>query len=203
MADEILDRFEVLGSEVKRYAHISGGDRNLALAIAKLRKGGDIATELSVIEQLRSLGYLQSKIARELNMSRADVSRRLSIIDNLISPLKERVVDGELRISTAWELSKLSPEIQKEYAEKDNITLAEVQERRRIETIGKFNLGDIKIPEQKAPESFKLKLKECEKNMEDEMKGAIKEVLASCEQCKKDKVNMCEACPAYPILRAK
>jgi len=157
MADEILDRFEVLGSEVKRYAHISGGDTNLALAIAKLRKGGDIATELSVIEQLRTLGYLQSKIARELNMSRADVSRRLSIIDNLISPLKERVVDAELRISTAWELSKLSPEVQEEYAEKDNITLAEVQERRRIETIGKLNLGDIKIPEQKAPKSFKLK----------------------------------------------
>ena len=171
MAEEVaLDKLTILGTEVERHAHIAGGDKELAAAIAKLRRGGDVATELYVIQRLRDMGYKLSEIAAELGMSKADVSRRLSIINNLIEPLKERVVAGELRLSTAWELSKLSPEVQEEYVNAEKITLAEVQERRRMETIGNLDLSSIEIPPPESatttaaesePERFELKPEEC------------------------------------------
>ena len=169
MAEEVaLDKLTILGTEVERHAHIAGGDKELAAAIAKLRRGGDVATELYVIQRLKDEGYKLSEIAAELGMSKADVSRRLSINNNLIEPLKERVKAGELRLSTAWELSKLSPEVQEEYVNAEKITLAEVQERRRMETIGNLDLSSIEIPppesattSESEPERFELKPEEC------------------------------------------
>ena len=171
VSEIIVDVFDVGGVKIERHAHIHGDIDNVLAMIAKLKRNRDIKLEFEVIRILyNELGYKGKEIANILGMSKADVSRRLSIINNLIEPLKERVVAGELRLSTAWELSKLSPEVQEEYVNAEKITLAEVQERRRMETIGNLDLSSIEIPPPESatttaaesePERFELKPEEC------------------------------------------
>ena len=87
--------------------------------------------EAELIKYLMDKGYRQGEIAKMLGyQSQGQVSKRLSLL-NLIPELRERVRKGELRVSTAYELSKLPESKQKEFLKQEYITLEEARQAKR------------------------------------------------------------------------
>ena len=87
--------------------------------------------EAELIKYLMDKGYKQGEIAKMLGyQSQGQVSKRLSLL-NLIPELRERVRKGELRVSTAYELSKLPESKQKEFLNQEYITLEEARQAKR------------------------------------------------------------------------
>jgi ParB-like chromosome segregation protein Spo0J len=78
----------------------------------------------------------QQTVAKMLEISQGQISKRLRLL-NLLPPLQKRLLNGELRPSTAYALSKLPDHVQKEYVNKERIFLKEVEAKRRKLTISK------------------------------------------------------------------
>lgn len=97
---------------------------------------GNPAEEAILIKKLLDSGLSQTKVAKQVIMSQGQVSRRLKLL-SLPEELFERVRKGELRSSTAYELSKLPESIQVEYLDREEITLKEAKQRSREQTISK------------------------------------------------------------------
>jgi len=69
------------------------------------------------IMQLKLFGYNNSCIGNMLGISKYQVERRLRL-NNLIEPLKKKLIKGELSVDKASEFALASPEIQKKVLEK-------------------------------------------------------------------------------------
>lgn len=126
----------------------------------------DIMREYEEIEQtLKALeaegkplkGRMRERIAEILRVSPAQVGKIENIKHNAIEDVHEAVKNGEMSISTANEVAKLTPEKQREIvAEKPKITHKEVkeiqQEQKEIfpaeEEIEDENAEDYKEPEE-------------------------------------------------------
>ena len=93
----------------------SGMDK---LVIEALQKSGvNPLSEAYAIQYALDSGATQMEIAEVLGVNQAQVSRRLCVLD-LIPELQGRVKNGRLNSNTAWKLSKMSPLVQKEIADK-------------------------------------------------------------------------------------
>lgn len=95
---------------------------------------GNCAEEALLIKRLLDGKMTQKAIGAKIGMSQANVSRRLQLL-SLPKKLFERIRNGKLRPSTAYELSKLPENIQVEYVGREEITLKEAKQRSRNETI--------------------------------------------------------------------
>lgn len=79
-------------------------------------------------------GRIRELIAKTLNVSPAQVGKIENIKNNAIEEVHEAVKNGEMSISTANEVAKLTPEKQEEIiAEKPNISHKEVKEIQKAE----------------------------------------------------------------------
>lgn len=116
---EIGELKEIDAKEIKYLFHKSGNPINEALMLQDLMQN-----------------YTQQEVSKTLEISQGQISKRLRLL-RLHPVLQERLKTGEIRPSTAYVLSKLSPETQKEYMNQEKITLKEVEERRRKEVISK------------------------------------------------------------------
>jgi len=83
------------------------------------------AEEALMIRDLRDKGMTQGQIAEKMGISQGQVSKRLNLLE-LPEELFQRVLDGELRSSTAYELSKLPDNIQGQYVDEEKVTLESV-----------------------------------------------------------------------------
>jgi len=90
-----------------------------------IRKG------LLIAELIDRHGWTQREIAEKTGWSRTRISELYKAVKGLIPELLERALKGEIRASTALELSKLPPEEQRAFIDERRITLSMVQERRR------------------------------------------------------------------------
>jgi len=108
--------------------------------------------EAELIKYLIAKGYKQSEVAKMLGYSsQGQVSKRLRLL-RLIPELQERVKNGELRVSTAYELSKLPEEKQKEFLGQEYVTLKEAQQAKRefivTQELEELLESPIEIPEE-------------------------------------------------------
>lgn len=107
---------------------------------------GNPALEALVIKDLRKRGWAQLAIAKAMGLSQSQVSKHESLIDNLTPELFSRLKKGEIRSSTAFNLSKLPVEKQRQYESKKKITLKEVKEKRRNLTMSKDLISLLEAP---------------------------------------------------------
>lgn len=84
------------------------------------------AQEALMIKDLREKEMTQGEIAEKMGISQGQVSKRLNLLE-LPDKLFQRVLDGELRPSTAYELSKLPDNIQAQYVNEEKVTLEAVK----------------------------------------------------------------------------
>lgn len=84
------------------------------------------AQEAKMIRDLREEGMTQAGIAEKMGISQGQVSKRLKLLE-LPEVLFQRVLDGDLRPSTAYELAKLPDNIQAQYVNEEEVTLEAVK----------------------------------------------------------------------------
>lgn len=116
---EVGELKEIDAKEVRYLYHKSGNPLEEALMIQKLM--GDRP---------------QHKVAKILEISQGQISKRLRLL-TLHPILQERLRNGDLHASTAYALSKLAPELQKEYVDQEKVTLKEVETKCREQAISK------------------------------------------------------------------
>jgi ParB-like chromosome segregation protein Spo0J len=101
----------------------------------RYHKSGNPLKEARMIQGLLK-AHSQEDVATLLELSQGQISKRLRLL-SLLPQLQNRLLKGTLRPSTAYALSKLSPDKQKEYLTKDRITLKEVEADHRKEILTK------------------------------------------------------------------
>jgi len=110
-------------------------------------KSGNPIDEALMIERLMK-DRTQHEVATILEISQGQISKRLRLL-KLHPILQERLRSGQLRPSTAYILSKLPPEAQQEYVNREKVTLKEVEAKHRQQVISKefMDLVDKPFPE--------------------------------------------------------
>lgn len=88
------------------------------------------AEEALMIHALIEKGMSQRKIAKETGLSPATITKRYKLLE-LPKELFQKILDGELKPSTAYQLTKLPEEWQKQFVGKEKITLDEVEKLRK------------------------------------------------------------------------
>ena len=126
--------------EIGEEAHIDTETKKYLIHIR-----GSPALEALAIRDLIKKGWNQPTIAKAMKLSQSQISKRLSLF-KLIPELFSRLKKGEIRSSTAFVLSKLPTERQKQYGSKKKITLKEVKEKRRDLTMSKELMNLLQAP---------------------------------------------------------
>lgn len=86
--------------------------------------------EAELISSLMLMGYKQQDVAKKMDLSQAQVSKRLTLL-SLSPALKQRVRKGEIKPNTAYVLSRLPKDEQKKYEEMKRVFLKDVEKVRR------------------------------------------------------------------------
>jgi len=86
--------------------------------------------EARMFEELLSVMEFQTEVAKFCEVSPGYVSKRLQLL-KLIPELQDMLREGKMKASTAYVLSKLSEDVQREYLDEDYITLKESKTRSR------------------------------------------------------------------------
>lgn len=94
-------------------------------------KSGNPIEEADMIRRLMDEGELtQSEVASQLEISQGQVSKRLRLL-GLLPEFLALLREGRLRPSTAYALSKLPPDKQKEFMGEGKVFLKDVEAKRR------------------------------------------------------------------------
>jgi len=88
------------------------------------------AEEALMIHNLIEKGMSRREIAKKTGMSPAKITKRYKLIE-LPRELFQMILDGKLKSSTAYQLTKLPEEWQKQFIGKEKITLDEVEKLRK------------------------------------------------------------------------
>lgn len=94
------------------------------------KEGNPLDEAFMIRDLMENLNLTQQEVSEETELSQPQISKRLSLL-NLIPELQDRLRSGNLRVSTAYQLSKLPQDVQREYLEQEWITLKEVEAKRR------------------------------------------------------------------------
>lgn len=120
-------------SELREENKITAGDRQ-ALEIGgevweRLSEGDPVKQAVWIREVMRRKGWTQTEAAREdhLNLSSPTISRFLRLLE-LTPKLLDRVRKGNIAKTTAYKLSKLPREKQKEVEDYDKITVEDARD---------------------------------------------------------------------------
>ena len=101
-----------------------------------LHKSGNPMDEALMLKELLDLGLTQKEIKEVTGFSQPQISKRLKLL-TLIPEIQEQVRQGKIRPSTAYELSKLPPEKQKEILKNKRVTFKLAKEMCRVFKISK------------------------------------------------------------------
>lgn len=120
-------------------AIVLGGDateEDLALItlLENMQRTSNPVIEAKAIKKLMDRGHTQREIAKAMGVDRSQVAKRALLL-KLTPRLLHKLEKGQLRPSVARELAQLSEEEQRRYEERDNVTLKEVKEYRRMKTL--------------------------------------------------------------------
>jgi len=123
---------------------------------------GNPALEAKLIKDLMEHGQDQTEIAKTLGMSQGQVSKRLRLL-KLIPQFFAMLEAGDLRPSTAYQLARLDPSIQLEYANRGiHITLKQAaQEARNIGVIQALQAADRVSPIEPLPRREDIRCPNC------------------------------------------
>lgn len=108
-------------------------------------KAGNPMKEARMIEELMEIHDDQKKVAKILGVTQSHVSKRLRLL-SLNPILQNKLLNGELRPSTAYALTNLPDKIQAQFLDKDKITLKEVETKRRQQNISPEFLKTLTAP---------------------------------------------------------
>lgn len=160
--EAIGDRFQIIDGKRRVLSATERGDEHIVALVytegeltpderallsltLNLNRGSNAAMEAKCIQELKELGYTQGQIARRVGVTQAQISMRERLL-KLIPSFFEKLQRGDINITSARELAMLSQEVQEEYENRDNLTLAEIKERKRLETVGRLELDTIETP---------------------------------------------------------
>ena len=87
----------------------------------------------------------QHEVAKMMSLSQGGVSKRLRLL-NLIPELQNRVLNAELLPSTAYQISRLPQNKQREFLKADYVTLVEASEAARQQAVSKELLDLLESP---------------------------------------------------------
>ena len=110
-----------------------------------LHKSGSPYEEALMLKELIDLGLSQKEIKELTGFSQSQISKKLSLL-SLVPELQERLRKGELRFSAAYELTKLPPKVQREFAKKKRVYLKDVQEALRRQAVTREVLDLLETP---------------------------------------------------------
>lgn len=96
----------------------------------RFHKAGNPLKEALMLQDLLEKFGNQQAVASLVEISQGQISKRLRLL-GLVEPLQKRLLNGELRASTAYALSKLPDHIQKEFINRDKVFLKDVEEKLR------------------------------------------------------------------------
>lgn len=102
--------------------------------------------EAEHMSQLLAEGWTQADISEHCGLSGASVSNTLRLLD-LHPILKERLRDGSLCFSAAWNLARLPKDVQAQYSDQAKITSLNAEDAARQYEAGVVNLATLDIPE--------------------------------------------------------
>jgi len=130
-----------------------------------LHKSGNPFEEALMLKELYDLGLTQKEIKELTGFSQPQISKRLRLL-GLIPELQKRLMDGELKPSVAYELTKLSREKQREFAKRERIILKDVMEVVRREAITDEILDLVETPVLDNHDSVQYKLLKAQEILE-------------------------------------
>lgn len=107
-------------------------------------KSGNPIDEAELIQDLMK-SRTQKEVAKLLGLSQGQISKRLRLL-TLQPELQRRLRSSALRPSTAYALTTLPKEIQKEYVSHEKITLKDVKQKRRNHTVSHEIMEHLKHP---------------------------------------------------------
>jgi len=110
-----------------------------------LHKSGSPYEEALMLKELIDLGLTQNEIKELTGFSQSQISKKLRLL-TLIPELQEKLRRGELRFSTAYELTKLSEDKQREFSKRKRIYLKDVVEALREQAITEEVLDLVEAP---------------------------------------------------------
>jgi len=120
-----------------------------------LHHSGNPMSEALMLKELSELTVenkplTQNQIKDLTGFSQAQISKRLRLL-SLIPELQDRVLNWEMCSSTAYQLSRLPPEKQKEFLGQEYITFVEASEAARQQAVSKelLDLVESPLPEPK------------------------------------------------------
>lgn len=98
------------------------------------RSGNPLKEALLIRELMDAQKHTQEDVGKLLQLSQGQISRRLRLL-SLHPDLQFKLLHDKLRPSTAYALSKLGADKQKEYLLREHITLKEVEATHRSEVM--------------------------------------------------------------------
>jgi len=102
--------------------------------IAELRlvyhRAGNAGQEAVMLKELLDRGLKQSDIAKLLETHQAQISRKLKLLQ-LTPALFQRVVNGEIKARTGYQLARLPKEKQAEFESSERVTMKSAEEEVR------------------------------------------------------------------------
>lgn len=134
VTDEELVKF-VMDHEMLDLAVLE--KKGLKAVVGKL----PLNVEMLVIQRMLKEKKSQKDIGATLGVTQSHISKRLKLL-KLIPALYDKVIAGELKIGTAWELAELPPDKQKKAVDK-KISQREAYDLKRAHKLKKVDLSSV------------------------------------------------------------
>ena len=127
--------------------------------------------EMLIIQRMMKEGKSQKDIGDALGVTQSYISKRLKLL-NLIPALYTKVLKGELKIGTAWELAELPKKEQRGVVSKE-ISQREAYDLKRAHKLRELNLDSVPIIELTESEVLASKLEIMARDLEGKDKKAL------------------------------